>query len=158
MKHAPEYLETMRKLVPLLREHRPFSVWKFGLLCDWCAYYWNRGTISYVIDDWGQARGVCLVKLFSRLEQFLEPFVHEPCGGFCMLEVMVADGPETLGWICADLTRRWGPHEIVLWDRGERTKNGPPRMYRWDQFQKLARRITREKGTKLWVDQHQSRM
>lgn len=145
MKHAPEYIETMKKLVPLLREHRRFSVWKFDILCDWVAYFWNRGTISYVIDDWGNARGVCLVKLFRVLPQFLEPFVHEPCGGFCMIELMVADGPETLGWLHDDLVRRWGEHEIVMWDRGERTEGGSPRIYRWNEFERLARRITKMK-------------
>lgn len=142
MRHAPEYLETMHKLVPLLRRYRYFSAWNFEMLCDWCAYYWNRGTISYVIDNEGNAKGVCLVKLFRRLEQFLEPFVHDPCGRFCMLEAMVAEGPKSLGIIHDELLGRWGPQEVILWERGKRTEKGAPRMYTWNQFEKLARRIT----------------
>lgn len=142
IKHAQEFLEVMDSLEPLFREWSPLSVMPFHDLCDYVAYFWNRGTISYIIDDWGHAQGVCLIKLFRNLGQFLEPFVHEPCGEFCMLVLMVADGPETMGWICQDLTRRWGPQSIVLWDRGDRTESGAPRMFTWNQFQKLARRIT----------------
>jgi hypothetical protein len=141
MKHAPEYLETMEKLAPLLREHRHYSGWKFDMLCDWCAYFWNRGTISYLIDD-GQARGVCLVKLFKRLEQFLEPFVHEPGGKFCMVELLVARDPLAIAHTFFELTGRWGKPAIILWDRGERTEGGSPRMYRWSDYEKLTRRLT----------------
>ena len=142
MNHAPEYIETMRKLAPLIREHRYFSVWKFDMLCDWCAYHWNRGTISYVIDDWDRARGVCLIKLFSRLEQFLEPFVHEPCGRFCMVDLMAVTDPEAPQLMFDDLYKKWGKQEVVMWDRGDRTESGAPRMYTWDGYRKLLRRIT----------------
>lgn len=142
MTHAPEYIVTMKRLTPLLREAPKFCVWQFDMLCDWLSYFWNRGTISFVIDEQDRAHGVCLVKLFSRLEQFLEPFVHEPCGRFCMIELMVADSPSVMGQIFDDLVERWGRYDLILWDRGERTENGAPRMYRWKEFQKLARRIT----------------
>lgn len=142
MVHAPEYIVTMKRLTPLLREAPKFCVWQFDMLCDWLSYFWNRGTISFVIDEQDRAHGVCLVKLFSRLEQFLEPFVHEPCGRFCMIELMVADSPSVMGQIFDDLVERWGRYDLILWDRGERTENGAPRMYRWKEFQKLARRIT----------------
>ena len=144
MKHAPEYLETMRKLVPLLREHRRFSVWKFDMLCDWVAFFWNRGTISYVIDDCGQARGVCLVKLFRRLEQFLEPFVHEPCGKFCMVEFLGARDAFGIAGCFDSLFARWGPQETVIWDRGLRTESGAPRMYTWRQYMRIKMRLTNE--------------
>jgi hypothetical protein len=142
MEHAKEFIRTMRILKPLFREWSPLSVLPFDDLCNYVAWFWNRGTISYVIDDWGEPKGVCLVKLFSELGQFVLPLVHDPTGRFCMLVLMVADGPETMGWICEDLTRRWGPYQIMMWDRGERTEGGAPRMYSWKQFQKLARRMT----------------
>lgn len=142
IKHAQEFLDTMDKLEPLFRRHPRYCLIPFHDLCEFVAYFWNRGTISFVIDEDGHGRGVCLCKLFRHLSQFFEPLVHEPCGKFCMLELMVAEDPLAMGIICEDLTNRWGPQEIILWDRGERTENGAPRMYTWRQFQKLARRIT----------------
>jgi hypothetical protein len=141
MKHAPEYLAVMEKLKPLFREHPRFSVMKYDLLCDWIAYFWNRGTISYLLDGEG-ARGVCLIKLFSRLGQFLEPFVHEPGGKFCMVELLVAKDPLAIAYTYFELVKRWGKPEIIMWDRGERTEGGTPRMYTWDQYEKLTRRLT----------------
>jgi hypothetical protein len=141
MKHAPEYLAVMDQLVPLLREGRRFCVMPRALLNDWIAYYWNRGTISYLIDG-QQARGVCLIKLFSRLGQFLEPFVHEPCGKFCMVELLVAKDPLAIAYTYFELVQRWGKPEIIMWDRGERTEGGSPRMYTWNQYEKLTRRLT----------------
>jgi hypothetical protein len=132
----------MEKLAPLLRDVRKFSVWQFDMLCDWFAYFWNRGTISFVIDQEGQAHGVCAIKFFRNLEQFLEPFVHEPCGRFCMIELMVAKSPAVMGSIFTELTDRWGEVACIMWDRYERTENGAPRMWTWAQFKKLARRIT----------------
>ena len=140
--HHPNFVATMRTLVPLLRNHPPLAVLKFESLCDWVAYYWNRGTISFVINDAGEPQAVALVKLFRDLRQFLDPFVHDPCGQFCMIELMAAAEPISMGLICQELTQRFGPQAIILWDRGERTENGAPRMYRWTQFQKLARRLT----------------
>jgi hypothetical protein len=142
MEHAPEYIEVMRKLAPLIRDVRKFSVWQFDCLCNWFAYHWNHGTIVFRIQD-DAARGVCVVKIFDQLEQFLEPFVHDPKGKFVMIEVMSADGAETMGKLHDELVERWGPRPIMLWDRGERTADGAPRMYRWDQFERLSRRITR---------------
>src|SRR5215475_14399762 len=142
MNHAPQYIETMRKLAPLIRDVRKFSVWQLDMLCDWFAYFWNRGTISFVIDTQGQAHGVCAIKFFRNLEGFLEPFVHEPCGRFCMIELMVAKSPTVMGLIFTELTDRWGEVECMMWDRYERTEKGAPRMWTWSQFKKLARRIT----------------
>lgn len=110
-------------------------------IADWVAWYWNRGTISYVIDDFNQPQGICLIKLFGRLHQFME-MVHEPCGQFVMLELMVANHPLAMGQIYEDLVKRWGPQRVVMWERGARTENGVPRMYSWAEFEKLARRIT----------------
>jgi hypothetical protein len=140
MKHCPEFLVVASKLLPLLRRYRPFAQMRFDDLCDHLGWYWNRDTISYVIDD--EPRAVCLIKLFRRLEQFLDPYVHIPCGKFVMLELMVADDPIAMGQICEQLTERFGPQEIVLWDRGTRTEGGAPRMYTWNSFMKLARRVS----------------
>lgn len=145
MKHAGAYLETMRALAPLIRDVRRYSVWQFDLLCDWFAYHWNRGTISFVIDSGGAAHGVCVIKLFRCLEQFLEPFVHEPCGHFGMIEVFAADSPHVMAFLHDELTERWGPQDIMIWDRMERTENGPPRIYSWKDFERLARRITKQR-------------
>ena len=140
--HAPEFVATIRRLLPLLQNYPPYSVLRFESLCDWVAFYWNRGTISYVIDQFGEPEAVCVIKLFRELEQFMDPFIHEPCNQFCMIEVMIARTPNAMAQICDQLTRRWGPQSVIMWDRHERTEEGCPRMYRWDQFQKLARRIT----------------
>jgi hypothetical protein len=132
----------MEALVPLIRDVPRFSVWQFDMIADWMAYFWNKGTISFVIDERGTAHGVCTIKLFSRLEQFLEPFVHEPCGKFCMVEVLVGDSAQVTGFMCDELVDRWGKQAIVLWDRGERTEGGAPRMWRWNEFEKVRRRMT----------------
>lgn len=114
----------------------------FSKICDHFAFYWNRGTFSYSIDDFGEPHGACLIKLFNRLGQFLDPYVHEPTGRFVMIELLVADNPIIMAQLCDDLVARWGPQEIVLWDRDERTEDGAPRMFTWNKFMKLARRLT----------------
>jgi hypothetical protein len=141
MKHCPEFLAVIANLLPLLRRHRPFAQIQFETLCDHLAWYWNMGAMSYVIDEQG-GRAVCLIKLFRRLEQFLDSYVHEPCGQFCMIELMAANDPLAMGQTCEELIARFGPQAVVLWDRGTRTEGGAPRMYPWAQFMKLARRIT----------------
>jgi hypothetical protein len=142
MRHAPEFLAVMETLEPLLREGKKFCVMPYWLLCDWIAYFWNRGTISYVIGAEGIATGVCLVKLFNRLEQFLEPFVHEFPARICMVELLVAKDPLAIAHAYQELTERWGKPEVMMWDRGERTEGGSPRMFTWDQYEKLTRRLT----------------
>lgn len=140
--HSIEFLDKMRVLAPLLRNHPPLSTLSFSALCDWVSWYWNRGTLCYVLNQDGGASAVCLVKVFRHLRQFLDPFVHDPCGNFCMIELMCAEEPVAMGAIFTELQRRFGPQGIIMWDRGARTEGGPPRMYRWHQFRKLARRLT----------------
>jgi hypothetical protein len=144
MKHAKEYLETMEILMPLIREARRYSVWQFDMLCDWFAYFWNRGTIAFVIDAHGNAQGICAIKLFNRLEQFLEPFVHEPTGKFCLVDLLVAVSPLAIADCFEILFGRWGPQAIMIWDRGDRTDqpNRAPRMYTWLQYLKLTNTLT----------------
>jgi hypothetical protein len=143
MKHAPEYLETMHKLLSTIRRSEKFAYWDKETIFDWMAYFWNKGTISYRIEG-ERGKGVCTVKFFSRLEQFLEPFVHEPLGSFVMIEMLVSDGKETSALLFDELCERWGGwRPVVLWDRGLRTENGKaPRMFRWKEFRKIARRMT----------------
>jgi hypothetical protein len=141
MRHALAFTRIIWQLEPLLRRHPPLASMSFEDLCDYLAWYWNRGTLAYVIDESG-AHAVCLCKLFERLEQFLWAGAHSPSGKFCMLELMVADEPNAMADIFRQFKERWGPQEIIMWDRGERTEKSSPRMYRWDQFEKLARRLT----------------
>jgi hypothetical protein len=139
MNHAPEYIAIMKILAPLIRDVPKFSVWQFGTLCDWMAYFWNRGTLSFVIEE-GEPLGFCTIKLFRELGQFLEPFVHDPCGRYAMVEALVARTPQAWARMFEELVGRWGRVEVVLWDRGMRTENGAPRMYRWNDYIKLVRR------------------
>jgi hypothetical protein len=126
----------------LIREVPKFSVWQFESIADYLAPFWNRGTMSFVLDEEGLGRGFCTIKLFRHLEQFLEPFVHEPCGRFGMIEAFVADGPAAIAQMARELTQRWGPQACMMWDRGTRTEEAAPRMYTWNQFVILHRRMT----------------
>ena len=141
-KHAPEYIDIMFRLCPVIRQQRAFCVTSFARLCDHFAFYWNRGTFVYSIDDFGKAHGVCAIRMFNALEQFLTPYIHEPCNKFCVIDLLVADTPNVAAQLFEELTQRWGPQEVMLFDRDERTENGSPRMYKWETFMKLVRRLT----------------
>lgn len=140
--HSSEFLDKMRVLAPLLQNYPPLASMPFDDLCDWMSWYWNRGTMVWRISDFNEPQGVCLIRLFRRLEQFMDRDVHEPCGRFAFIELSVASDPIIMGLMFNDMTSRWGPQEVVMWDRGERTEQGTPRMYRWHQFRKLARRLS----------------
>jgi hypothetical protein len=139
--HHPEYLRRIHLLAPLLRQYQPLSMLQVDDIADWIAWYWNRGTIAYIIDDYDVPQGVCLIKLFKRLNQFMD-LVHEPSGKFAFIELAVAEQPLAMGQMLEIFIKRWGPQAVVMWDRSERTESGCPRMYRWSQFQKLARRLS----------------
>lgn len=140
--HAPEYVTIIKRLAPLIRTQFGFRGMRWESLCHHFAYHWNRGTFAYLLDDQGNPHGVCAVKFFRRLEDFLVPYVHDPGHKFCFIELLAADEPNAIAAVWEDLKSRWGPQQIVMWDRGERTENGAPRMYSWEQFDKLARRLT----------------
>lgn len=140
--HSAGFVERVCVLAPLVRKHPPLTEMAFEPLCDWLAWYWNRGTLCYVLNADGTPVAVCLVKLFREIGQFMDPLVHDPCGRFCLIELMVAEEPIAMGTIFDELKRRFGPQGIIMWDRGERTESGAPRMYTWKQFRKLARRLT----------------
>lgn len=132
----------MAKLLPVIRQHKAFCVMPFELLCDHFAFYWNRGTFAFSIDEFDIPHGVCQIRLLRELNQFLTPYIHSPDGKFCVIDLLVGDTPNVIGNLCEELVKRWGPQETMIWERSERTENGAPRMYRWDQFMKIARRIT----------------
>jgi hypothetical protein len=140
--HHPEYVELIHILEPLLRRYPPLVRMRFDDLTDWMAWYWNRGTMTCVITGRGEPLGVCLIKLFRELEQFMDHDAHEPCGKFAFIELSIAQDGRIMGQMLEEMESRWGPQEIVMWDRGARTENGVPRMYRWNQFRKLARRLS----------------
>jgi hypothetical protein len=139
--HHPHFLQVINSIKPILRVHPPLAVMPYDDLCDWMSWYWNRGTMTWVADDFG-AHGVCLIRLFRDLGQFLDHNIHDPCGKFCFIELLVSDNPITTGQLFKGLTDRWGPQQTMMWDRPGRTEDGSPRMYRWDQFMKIARRVS----------------
>jgi hypothetical protein len=141
MTHSPQFMAAMVQLEPLIRTGKLYRKMKFGDMCDWVAYYWHRGTLSYLLQG-EEAVGVCLIKLFRHLGQFLEPFVHEPCGEYCWVELLVAKEPGAIAHAYFEFKNRWGPQKIMFWDRGERTWSGCPKMFTWDQYEKLTRRLT----------------
>jgi hypothetical protein len=140
--HAPEYVAIVRRLLPVIRQQKAYCVMPFNEVCDRLAFYWNRGTFTFSIDDFGVPHGACLIRLFSRGEEFLDPLVHKPCGKFCMIDLLVADTPNVAAHLCEELVERWGRQSVVMWDRDERTENGSPRIYLWKEFQKIVRRLT----------------
>lgn len=142
MKHAEEYVVEIGKLLLLLRRSPAFSVMPFADLCDHLAWYWNRGTMCYVMGHRDVPRAICLIKLFRHIDQFMDAYVHEPCGEICMIELMVAEDPLAMGAIFEEFVKRWHSVKTVMFDREERTEYGCPRMYSWRQFEKLARRLS----------------
>jgi hypothetical protein len=142
-KHTPVFLRVMRKLDPFIRARcSRWAGWSFEQMCDYCAKFWNRGTMSLSVDCFGEIHGICLIKLFRHLDEFLEEFPHDPCGKFCWVELLIADYPQAAIEMKLGFIRRWGPQEIMMWDRGDRTAHGTPRMYTWDQYNKLTRRLS----------------
>jgi hypothetical protein len=140
--HHPNFLRIVNVLKPMLRAYPPLSVLTFDDLADYMSWYWNRGTMSWVISEEGEPQGVCLIRLFRRLEQFIDHNVHEPCGEFCLIELLASSDPVTTGLLHDGLVDRWGAQKIMMFDRGARTENGAPHMYTWEQFRKISRRMS----------------
>lgn len=138
--HHTNFVQVVHTLKPLLRSYQPLSVMPFDSLCDWLVWYWNRGTMTYVIED-EEPLGVCLIRLFRRLDQFEDHNVHEPTGAFCFIELAVARDGEIMGQMLESLISWWGPQQTMMWDRPGRTEQGTPRMFKWADFIKLARRL-----------------
>jgi hypothetical protein len=143
--HDHKFTELVYTLKPLLRRYPPLSKMYVGDMADWLTWYWNRGTMTWHMSEDGEADGVCLVRLFRYLDQFVESDAHDPCGKFCFIECAIALEPSIMGLMLESLTHAWGPQETMLWDRSARTENGAPRMYKWEAFMKLATRLSQTK-------------
>jgi hypothetical protein len=130
------------QMVPFIKEHHP--KWRNEpqqKLYEYLAWHAGKNTLSVDFQG-GEIYGVCTIKLFDQLEDFLEPRAFNPTGKFVMVDLLVAVSPLAIAHCFDRLVSIWGPQEIVLFDRGERTEKGAPRIYRWEEFMKLTRRIS----------------
>lgn len=129
-------------MVPFIKEYHP--KWRDEpnqKLYEYLA--WHTGKNTLAVDFQGEEiYGVCAIKLFDNLEDFMDPRAFNPTGKFCMVDLLVAVSPCAIAVCFEKLFATWGPQKIMLWDRGERTENGAPRMYTWDMYMKLTKRLT----------------
>ena len=143
MRHSVEFTQIMDRLIPFVRER--YEMWREcsdEILRDYCAWFWNRGLMLYREKE-GQIIGVALFRYFKSLSDFLDLEKSDSAGGdFGWAELFVADSPETFNSMWSDVLERGGIPKIIAWDRGRRTLNGAPRMYRIDQIKKIARRLS----------------
>ena len=104
---------------------------------------WFRDKELLAISSSGEEiHGVCTIKLFDQLSDFLEPWPFNPSGKFCLVDLLVATSPTAIADCFETLFARWGPQETMIWERGLRTESGAPRMYPWNQYMKLTKRLT----------------
>jgi hypothetical protein len=132
------------RLVPFIREnHARWSAAPVDDLYGYLAWFWARDLLAVSSTD-GEIYGLCTIKLFNRLEDFLLARPFEPTGKFCMVDLLVAVSPLAIADCLESLFRRWGPQEIMLWERGDRTEKSSraPRMYTWAQYLRLTSRLT----------------
>ena len=128
--------------VSFIRENHP--KWKdssAAKIAEYLTWFADRGLLAIVASE-EEIYGVCAIKLFDKLTDFLEPWPFDPTGKFCLVDLLVAVSPLAIADCFKVFFDRWGPQEIMLWDRGERTEGGAPRMYTWNQYLKLTRRLT----------------
>jgi hypothetical protein len=129
-------------IVAFVREYHP--KWrdtpeaKLNKYLEW----FQEKSLLAVSHSYGEIYGVCTIKLFDQLEDFLSPEAFNPTGKFCQVDLLVALSPVAIADCFEKLFARWGPQEIMLWDRGERTEKGAPRMFTWEEYLKLTRRLT----------------
>jgi hypothetical protein len=135
----PEAMKTFKYLEPRLRRIEILAPLSFQHLADWFNYHWTHNTVFHV-----ENRGVCVVKLFSRLEDFFEDYVHDPSGPFVAVEAASCETGHVLYELYEQFVNRWGPRPVVLWDRGPKKTTVCPRMYSWRQYEKLVRRMKNE--------------
>lgn len=142
MKYCHKFVHLMGMVTPFIQEHHPR--WRDSTDAEiawYCAWFWDRDLMSVsVINE--EIYGVCTIKLFDKLGEFLDPHPFNPTGKFCFIDLLVSVSPTATANVFQILVDRWGPQEIVLWDRGERTEGGAPRMFSWAQFMKLSSRLT----------------
>jgi hypothetical protein len=138
-----EFYRLMAQLSPFIREmYEPWENATEQTLTDILTWYLDRGLMSFVISP-SEVHGVCLIRLFNNLSDFMSPWVFQPSGKYCLIELIVSSDPITTTDLFFQLFERWGAQEIVLWDRGARTEKGAPKMYRWDQFEKIVQLMSK---------------
>jgi hypothetical protein len=150
MKHAERFLKVCSKVVPFIKEHHP--KWHGSSeenVCNYLAWYWNRDLMA-VSWSGDHVYGVCLIKLFDRLEDWLEDLPHHPTGNFGMVDLLISISPSATLELYEILFERWGPQKVVMWERGERTLDKAPRMVTWAGYKKLLRRMTLTTGNVLY--------
>jgi hypothetical protein len=135
---------TADKCVPFIREHHnAWSETSSERLYKYLAWFAARDllAVSFVGEE---VNAVCTIKLFDRMEQWLALWPYDPHGRFVMIDLMVAITPVAMADCFDKLLARWGKREVVIWERLDRTEgtDKAPRMYTWQQFEKLARRLT----------------
>ena len=149
MRHSQEFCEIMDRLIPFVRER--YELWRNvsdEVLRDYCAWFWNRGLLIWREKD-GLITGVAIFRYFKTLDDFLDLANSDQEGGaFGWAELFVADSLETFNSLWSEVLEQGGIPEVIMWDRGDRTLNGTPRMYRRDQIQKMARRLSHGFTTK----------
>ena len=142
MKHAEQFLKVCAKVVPFIKAHHPkWQTCSDEAICDYLAWFWNRDLMAVSWKD-GEVTGVCLIKLFDRLEDFLDDFPHHPTGNYAMVDLLISIEPEAPLDLYEILFERWGPQKVIIWERGDRTLDTAPRMYTWAGYKKLLRRMT----------------
>ena len=139
-----KFVSVAHQMVPFIKENH--TRWKdrpADELYQYLAWFWDRDllAVSFLGEE---IYGVCAIKLFDQLEDFLEPWPFIPTGKFCMVDLLVAVSPVAIAECFEKLFKRWGKQEVMLWERNERTEytDQPPRMYTWNQYLKLTSRLT----------------
>lgn len=130
------------RLLSFIREHyKPWAAASDLQILALLAWHLSRGLVA-VSGDETEVRGLCIIRLIERLQDFLDPLAFSPGGDFIWIELLISTDPIAQADVHNQLEARWGPRKIVLWDRGEHTQLGAPRMFTWQQFGKLKRRMT----------------
>jgi hypothetical protein len=130
------------RMVPFIKENH--AKWKDTpdqKLYEYLAWFWGKDLLAVSFSE-EEIYGVCTIKLFDQLEDFLSPKAFNPTGKFCLVDLLVAVSPVAIADCFETLFKRWGPQETMLWDRNERTEGGAPRMFTWKGYLKLTRRLT----------------
>ena len=130
------------RMVPFIREnHKKWQDTPNQKLYEYLAWFWGKDLLAVSLCG-EEINGVCAIKLFDQLEDFLSPKAFNPTGKFCQVDLLVATSPVGIANCFEKLFARWGEQQVLLWDRGERTEGGAPRMFTWNQYLKLTCRLT----------------
>jgi hypothetical protein len=130
------------RIIPFIKEnHQKWQDTPDQKLYEYLAWFWSKDLLA--VSLYGEEiNGVCTIKLFDQLEDFLSPKAFNPTGKFCLVDLLVATSPVAIANCFEALFARWGEQETMLWDRDIRTEKGSPRIYTWSQYLKLTRRLT----------------